>query len=142
VVTFSALRLRVKTLDVEVSVPTTRCIVILLGLLSWSSDFVRFHFAVFGGKFWFSCTFLFIFDPLCKRISSSPCIGLVIVALFIQRGESQFRRHMITHEGAVVHKSQLEMLEGLRLRSGVGRKACKFVIISFTSTSIISYVYT
>jgi hypothetical protein len=35
--------------------------------------------------------FLFlIFDPLCKRFSSSSCIDSAIVTLFIKRGESLF----------------------------------------------------
>jgi hypothetical protein len=34
---------------------------------------------------------LLIFDLLCKRFSSPPCIGSAVVALFIKRGESLFQ---------------------------------------------------
>jgi hypothetical protein len=40
------------------------------------------------------CFLLFIFDLLCKRIASSPCIGSAVVALFIKRGESLFRGNL------------------------------------------------
>jgi hypothetical protein len=48
------------------------------------------------GSIRFSVVFLLIFDLLCfvKRISSSPCISLAVVALFIKRGESLFREIM------------------------------------------------
>jgi hypothetical protein len=47
------------------------------------------------GSIRFSVVFLLIFDLLCfvKRISSSPCISLAVVALFIKRGESLFREN-------------------------------------------------
>jgi hypothetical protein len=51
VVTFSALRLRVKTLDREVSTTAARYVVTLLGASSWSSDFVKSCVGIFGGKF-------------------------------------------------------------------------------------------
>jgi hypothetical protein len=38
----------------------------------------------------FLCFIFFIFDLLCKRFSSSPCIGSAILALFIKRGEILF----------------------------------------------------
>jgi hypothetical protein len=54
---------------------------IILGLVS------LFLVASFG----FSCSLLLIFDMLCKRFSSPPCIGLAVVVLFIKRGEILFR---------------------------------------------------
>jgi hypothetical protein len=57
----------------------------------WSSGRLRSCFDVFGGKSSFFCTFLFIFGLLCKRISSSLCIGSAVVTLFIKLGESLFR---------------------------------------------------
>jgi hypothetical protein len=45
-----------------------------------------------SGKFRFSVLFFcFIFDLLCKRFSSPPCIGSAVAALFIKRGESLFQ---------------------------------------------------
>jgi hypothetical protein len=35
---------------------------------------------------------LFFFDLLCKRFSSSPCIGSAVTALFIKQDESLFRK--------------------------------------------------
>jgi hypothetical protein len=47
------------------------------------------------GSIRFFVVFLLIFDLLCfvKRISSSPCISLAVVALFIKRGESLIREN-------------------------------------------------
>jgi hypothetical protein len=41
-------------------------------------------------SFGFPCFLFFIFDQLCKRFFSLPCIGLAVMALFIKRGESLF----------------------------------------------------
>jgi hypothetical protein len=97
VVILSALRLRVKILDLRgldggganASLPSwgRRCgAPIILGLVS------LFSVASFG----FPCFLLLIFDLLCKRFSSPPCIGSAVVALFIKRGESLFRLLQLT----------------------------------------------
>jgi hypothetical protein len=91
VVILPALRLRVKTLDLVVSTAAALSIVTLLGASSRSPDSTWYRFDVFGGKFLvFPCFIFFIFDLLCKRFSSSPCIGSAVVALFLKRGESLF----------------------------------------------------
>jgi hypothetical protein len=51
-----------------------------------SVSFHCFRWQVLG----FLCFFLLIFDLLCKRFSSPPCIGSAVVALFIKRDESLF----------------------------------------------------
>jgi hypothetical protein len=55
---------------------------VVLGIVSLSSV-ASFRFFVFS--------FLYIFDLLCKRFSSSPCICSAVVTLFIKRDESLFR---------------------------------------------------
>jgi hypothetical protein len=87
----SVLWLRVKTPDFRgLDDGRTECVVTLLGASLWSSGFTSSCLIIFGGKFWFSVFFLLIFDLLCKRFSSPPCIGLAVVALFIKRGKSLF----------------------------------------------------
>jgi hypothetical protein len=92
----SALRLRVKTLDLH-------------GLdgggavrrypLEGVVVEPRFHSVVsmFSvASFGFPCFFfLLIFDLLYKRFSSPPCIGSAVVALFIKKGESLFRERFV-----------------------------------------------
>jgi hypothetical protein len=80
VVILSALRLRVKTLDLVISTVAALYVVTLLGASLWSPDStvsfqcLRWQVLVF-------CVFLFfIFDLLCKRFSSPPCIGSAVVA--------------------------------------------------------------
>jgi hypothetical protein len=53
VVILPVLWLRVKTLDLTVSAAAAVYVVTLLGASLWSPDSTRFHFNVFGGKFWF-----------------------------------------------------------------------------------------
>jgi hypothetical protein len=81
--TFTMLGLWVKTLDHLGLNVGGGCVVTLLRASLWSSDFSQTCVDVFGGKSWFSCTFLFIFDLLCKRISSSSCIGSAVVWLYL-----------------------------------------------------------
>jgi hypothetical protein len=57
-----------------------------LGASSWSSISLDFGLVV-GGKSWF----FFIFDLLCKRFSSSPCIGLAVCGFIYKSGETLFR---------------------------------------------------
>jgi hypothetical protein len=83
VVILPALRLRVKTLDLMVSM--TVCVVILLGASSWSPDSTRFCFFVFVVLV-FPCYLFFIFDLLCKRFSSPPCIGSAVGCYIIYSG--------------------------------------------------------
>jgi hypothetical protein len=54
VVTFSSLKLRVKTLDHAISTMAARCVVSLLGGFIVELRVPRSRFAVFGGKFWLS----------------------------------------------------------------------------------------
>jgi hypothetical protein len=88
-----ALRLRVKTLDLAVSTAPPLCVVTLLGASSWSPDTTWYRTFVFVDLI-FLCFLFFIFDLLCKRFSSSPCISLAVVALFIKRGENLFRENL------------------------------------------------
>jgi hypothetical protein len=83
------LRLRVKTLDLAVSTAAALCVVTLLGASSWSPDATWYRLFVFVDLV-FLCFLFFIFDLLYKRFSSSPCIGLTVVALFIKQGENLF----------------------------------------------------
>jgi hypothetical protein len=41
---------------------------------------------VVGGKFWFFFAFLFIFNLLCNRVSSSPCISSVVFGFIYKAG--------------------------------------------------------
>jgi hypothetical protein len=81
--TFTALGLRVKTLDRLGLNVGGGCVVTLLRASLWSSDFSQTCVDVFGGKSWFFLYFLVYFDLLCKRISSSPCIGSAVVWLYL-----------------------------------------------------------
>jgi hypothetical protein len=75
VATFAVLGLRVKTLGHH-GLDGGACVVTLLRASSWSSDFPRTHFVVFG-----------IFDLLCKRVvSSSPCICSTVYG-FVYKAE-------------------------------------------------------
>jgi hypothetical protein len=42
---------------------------------------------VVGGKFWFFFALLFIFNLLCKRVSSSPYIGLAVCDFIYKEGQ-------------------------------------------------------
>jgi hypothetical protein len=42
-------------------------------------------------SFGLSCLYFFYLDLLCKGVSPSPCIGSAVVALFIKRGKNLFR---------------------------------------------------
>jgi hypothetical protein len=81
--TFTALGLRVKTLDRLSLNVGGGCVVTLLRASLWSSDFSQTCVDVFDGKSWFFLYFLIYFDLLCKRISSSPCIGSAVVWLYL-----------------------------------------------------------
>jgi hypothetical protein len=89
VVILSTLWLWVKTLELAVSMAAVLFVVALLGASSWSPDTTSYRLIVFIGLV-FLCFIFFIFDLLCKRFSSSPCIGSAILALFIKRGEILF----------------------------------------------------
>jgi hypothetical protein len=75
----------VKTLDLAVSTAAARCVVTLLGASSWSLDTIRYRF-VFFVVLVFPCFSLFIFDLLCKRFSSPPCIGSAVGCYIIYSG--------------------------------------------------------
>jgi hypothetical protein len=81
--TFTMLGLRVKILDRLGLNVGGGCIVTLLRASLWSSDFSQTCVDVFGGKSWFFLYSLVYFDLLCKRISSSPYIGSVVVWLYL-----------------------------------------------------------
>jgi hypothetical protein len=80
----------------------------ILGLVS------LFLVASFG----FSCFLLLIFDLLCKSFFSPPCIGSIVVALFIKRDESLFRGEATT---SLVHfkEAAREVLHRLHFTSHV-----------------------
>jgi hypothetical protein len=82
----------VKTLDLVVSTAAALCVVTLLGASSWSPDSMVSFQCLRCQVLVFRVFLFFIFDLLCKRFSSPPCIGSAVVALFIKRGESLFRR--------------------------------------------------
>jgi hypothetical protein len=81
--TFTTLGLRVKTLDRLGLNVGGGCVITLLRASLWSSYFSQTCVDVFGGKSWFFLYFLVYFDLLCKRISSSPCIGSAVVWLYL-----------------------------------------------------------
>jgi hypothetical protein len=81
--TYTALGLQVKTLDLLGLNVGGGCVATLLRALFWSSDFSQTFVDVFSGKSWFFLYFLVYFDLLCKRISSSPCIGSAVVWLYL-----------------------------------------------------------
>jgi hypothetical protein len=95
VVTFAMLGLRVKTVDIAISTPAA-----CASLPSWERrrgaliplDLVLVTSVASLGS---SCTFFIIFDLLCKRLSSSSCIGSTVCALFIKRSESLFREEVL-----------------------------------------------
>jgi hypothetical protein len=58
--------------------------------------FPQSRFGVFDGKSWFSLFFFPYLDLLCKRVSSSPCFGSAVVALFIKLDESLFQEEVRT----------------------------------------------
>jgi hypothetical protein len=92
VATFAALGLRVKTLDLVVSTTAAcaslpswgRCrgAPILLGLVS----------VALVASLDSSCLYLFIFDLLCKRFSSSLCIGLAVCGFIYKAGRKPVSR--------------------------------------------------
>jgi hypothetical protein len=67
-VILSALRLRVKTLDLMVSTAAVLCVATLLEASSWSPDFMVC-------LRWQVLIFRVLFYLLCKRLSSPPCIS-------------------------------------------------------------------
>jgi hypothetical protein len=75
----------VKTLDLMVSMTATLCVVTLLRASSWSPDSTRFRFFIFVVLV-FPCYLFFIFDLLCKRFFSPPCIGLAVGCYIIYSG--------------------------------------------------------
>jgi hypothetical protein len=91
VVILSMLWLWVKTLDLVVSTAASLCVVTLLGASSWSLDSTILFHCLRWQVLVFRVFLFFIFDLLCKRFSSPPCIGSAVMALFIKRGERLFR---------------------------------------------------
>jgi hypothetical protein len=85
VVILPALWLRVKTLDLAVSMAGALCVVTLLRALSRSPDTTRYRFSVFIVLV-FCFFFFFMFDLLCTRFSSPPCIGSAVGCYIIYSG--------------------------------------------------------
>jgi hypothetical protein len=56
--------------------------------------FSRPRSIVVGGKFWFFFAFLFIFNLLCKRVSSSPYIGSSVCGFIYKAGQKPVSRRV------------------------------------------------
>jgi hypothetical protein len=90
VVILPVLWLWVKTLDLTISTAATVYVVTLLGHCHGAQSPLGIVSMSLVASFGPLCFLFFIFDLLCKRFSSSPCISSAVVALFIKRGESLF----------------------------------------------------
>jgi hypothetical protein len=83
--------LRVKTLDLVVSMVAVLCIVFCIGASSWSPNITPYRFVVFCGKLWFFRVF-FSLSLICF-VKSYPH-HLVLVPplwLYCEAGENMFR---------------------------------------------------
>jgi hypothetical protein len=83
--TFFTIELRVKTLTISlIDGGAKRCYP--LGGVFVELFSSRPRSVIAGGKFWFFFAFLFIFNLLCKRVSSSPCIGSAVCCFIYKVG--------------------------------------------------------